>query len=103
MSTKTASTDALAELHNAVAKTLLDLVKDPDLCNAAILGAATKFLKDNNITAIVEDNTALSEMQKKIQERQQRRKFGNVVPLAGEVTDDEAEAAVAQALAMNGS
>jgi hypothetical protein len=73
------------------------------LCNAAILGAATKFLKDNDITCVIEDNTALSEMQKKIQERQAKRKFGNVVPLAGSVTDDEAAAAVEQAIAMNGS
>lgn len=101
---KTASTDKLAELHQAVAATLLDLVSDPELCNAAIIGAATKFLKDNNITAVVEDNSTLTEMQKKIQERQARRKFGgNVVPLEGSVTDDEAAAAVEQAIAMNGS
>nr|WP_254212139.1 hypothetical protein [Burkholderia multivorans] len=102
---KTASADALAELHALVAETFKTLIGDPDLCNAAILGAATKFLKDNNITAVVEDNTALAEMQKKIQEMQARRKQRNVVPLVPqtEVTDDEAQAAVEQAIAMNGS
>jgi hypothetical protein len=95
----------MAELHQAVARTLLALVSDPEACNAAILGAATKFLKDNDITCVIEDNSTLSEMQKKIQERQARRKFGgsNVVPLAGDVSDDEAAAAVEAAIAMNGS
>jgi organic radical activating enzyme len=101
---KTASQDALADLHALIAKTFTDLVGDPDLCNAAILGAATKFLKDNNITAVVEDNKALSEMEKKIQEMQARRKqrASNVVPLVPtpEVTDAEAEAAVEQAYQM---
>lgn len=102
---KTASTESLAELHALVAETFKTLVQDADLCNAAILGAATKFLKDNNITAVVEDNTALSEMQKKIQEMQARRKQRNVVPLVPQstVSDDEAQAAVEQAIAMNGS
>ncbi|KVM61731.1 hypothetical protein WJ58_04010 [Burkholderia ubonensis] len=101
---KTASTESLAELHALVAETFKALVQDADLCNAAILGAATKFLKDNNITAVVEDNTALSEMQKKIQEMQARRKQRNVVPLVPtEVSDDEAQAAVDQAIAMNGA
>jgi hypothetical protein len=100
---KPASASKLAELHEAIAQVMLDLVRDPDMVNAAILGAATKFLKDNNITAVIEDNATLSEMQKKIQERQARRKFGNVVPLAGEVSDAEAAAAVEQAIAMNGS
>jgi hypothetical protein len=100
---KTASAEALGELHALVAQTFASLVADPDLCNAAILGAATKFLKDNSITAVVEDNTALSEMQKKIQEMQDRRKnrTGSVVSIVPPtVTDDEAEAAVAQAVAM---
>ncbi|MEX3785581.1 MULTISPECIES: hypothetical protein [Paraburkholderia] len=103
--TKTASTDKLAELHAMVADTFMELVKDPELCNAAILGAATKFLKDNSITAVVEDNSTLTEMQKKIQERQSKRRFQNVVPLVPDpvVTDDEAQAAVDAAIAMNGS
>ncbi|WP_250865859.1 hypothetical protein [Caballeronia sp. INSB1] len=91
--------------NQRLAETFKTLVGDAELCNAAILGAATKFLKDNNITAVVEDNSALSDMQKKIQEMQARRKQRNVVPMvpASEVTDAEAAAAVEQAIAMNGS
>jgi hypothetical protein len=102
---KTASADALAELHALVATSFSKLVGDEDLCNAAVLSAAAKFLKDNNITAVVEDNTALSEMQKKIQEMQARRKSRTVVPMVptSTVTDDEAAAAVSQAIAMNGA
>lgn len=103
---KTASAEALAELHALVADTFKALVGDAELCNAAILGAATKFLKDNNITAVVEDNKALSEMQKKIQEMQARRKSRTVVPLVPmteAVSDTEAADAIDQAIAMNGS
>lgn len=50
---KTASTDVLAELHNLTALHMLKRLKDePETLSAADLNAITKYLKDNNITAV---------------------------------------------------
>lgn len=67
-----ASTSLLEQLHNAVAAELLERVQNGE-ASAADLGAAIKMLKDNNITAVVEDNAALSELQAKIEARRQKR------------------------------
>lgn len=41
--------------------------------SAAIIAAATKFLKDNNITAVASKDNALGELEKKLAERQQKK------------------------------
>ena len=43
--------DNLKELHNELAKVLLDRVKNPD-AKSADLNVARQFLKDNNIDAV---------------------------------------------------
>ena len=58
-----ASEGALGALHELVASVLKDRLGDKELCTAADINAAIKFLKDNNITATREANKALGELQ----------------------------------------
>lgn len=58
-----ASEGALGALHELVAAVLKDRLGDKELCTAADINAAIKFLKDNNITATREANKALGELQ----------------------------------------
>ncbi|AMM44733.1 hypothetical protein [Xanthomonas phage f30-Xaj] len=58
-----ASEGALGALHELVAKVLKDRLADGELCTAADINAAIKFLKDNNITATREANKALGELE----------------------------------------
>jgi hypothetical protein len=58
-----ASESALGALHELVAQVLGDRLKNDELCTAADINAAIKFLKDNNITASREANKALGELQ----------------------------------------
>lgn len=85
---KATSVAELNELHALVAKSLntritLDLA-DNIPTDAATLGAAIKFLKDNNVTADPADADDLSELRDKLKEQSaaRRRKVGNVVALA---------------------
>lgn len=58
-----ASEGALGALHELVATVLKDRLGNAELCTAADVNAAIKFLKDNNITATREANKALGELQ----------------------------------------
>lgn len=51
----------------------------------ALLTVITKFLKDNDITAVVEESKELSDLDKRLSEKRQRRTVGNVIP----ITDPE--------------
>lgn len=57
-----ATEGALSELHVLVARVLEARLGDSDLCTAADINAAIKFLKDNNITASPEANKHLEEL-----------------------------------------
>ena len=56
-------TGALGALHELVATVLKDRLGNDELCTAADINAAIKFLKDNNITATREANKALGELE----------------------------------------
>lgn len=78
----------LQELHRLVAKSLnqritLDMV-DNIPTDAATLGAAIKFLKDNAVTADPADADDLSELRNKLKEQaaNRRARGSNVVALA---------------------
>jgi len=78
----------LNELHKLITKSLttrieLDLA-DNIPTDAATLGAAIKFLKDNNVSADPADADDLHDLRKKLTEQAQQRraKSGNVVALA---------------------
>lgn len=58
-----ASEGALGALHELVATVLKERLANDELCSAADINAAIKFLKDNNITATREANKALGELQ----------------------------------------
>lgn len=74
MAKKTASEDALGDLHSALAKVLTDAVKngvtvlDKDgnevsvTCPAAVLNAARQFLKDNGIECQPQEHNPLGEL-----------------------------------------
>jgi hypothetical protein len=78
----------LQELHRLVAKSLnqritLDL-EDSIPTDAATLGAAIKFLKDNAVTADPADQDDLADLRNKLKEQaaQRRAKGSNIVSLA---------------------
>ena len=60
-----AKQDKLAELHEAVAKKLLEKVKSED-ASPQDLAVAIKFLKDNCIQADPELNDAVGELKEKV-------------------------------------
>lgn len=67
-----ASTEMMAALHSALAEVLLDSIREKD-CPASVLAVAAKFLKDNDITSVIEDNDAMRELDEKLKERAARR------------------------------
>ena len=78
----------LQDLHRLVAQSLnqrisLD-IQDNIPTDAATLGAAIKFLKDNAVTADPADSDDLSELRNKLKDQaaQRRAKGSNVVALA---------------------
>lgn len=99
----------LSDLHKKVAKVLLNQLESNDKAkyllneynaelpeevleylykqtdaSPALLTVVTKFLKDNNITAVVEEDETLSELDKRLAAKKQRRTVGNVIPIKEE-------------------
>jgi len=70
---------ALSTLHGVVAAELTRRILESE-ASAADIGAAIKFLKDNHITASIEDNQALTDLKHKLNEKLAKRK-GNLVLL----------------------
>ncbi len=91
---KASSVSELNELHSLIAKSLTQRIEqdiqDNIPTDAATLGAAIKFLKDNNVTADPADADDLSELRDKLkaQSEQRRRRVGNVVALASADLDE---------------
>lgn len=93
MGTKNAATEAqLGELHSKVAKVMKRALDVADIAmeryeadesgeliqpevSATLLGAITKFLKDNSISAAPEDSNELSDLQRTLAEKRQRRQL----------------------------
>ena len=84
-----ASTTLLEQLHARVAEELLRRIDDGE-ASAADIGAAIKMLKDNSITAVIEDNSAMSDLQAKIDARRAKRAPATVHtgPLTSSELDD---------------
>ena len=96
MTTRAASESVLGELHRKIAKVMSDTltvvevaqdrylendeaVEPPAQVSAALLSVMVKFLADNSITAAPEESTEMSELEKKLQERKNKRqKVANV-------------------------
>ena len=85
---KAASLADLQELHALIARSLNQRItqdmEDNLPTDAATLGAAIKFLKDNNVTADPADSDDLAELRNKLKEQaaSRRKTVGNVVQLA---------------------
>lgn len=85
---KASTVGELNELHALIAKSLTQrITQDIDdniPTDAATLGAAIKFLKDNNVTADPADSDDLAELRNKLKEQaaSRRKSVGNVVALA---------------------
>lgn len=60
---KPATESQLGSLHELVATVLAQRIANGELCTAADINAAIKFLKDNNITATREASKALGELE----------------------------------------
>lgn len=59
------STKELSALHDLVAKTLSDMIRngvEGEAVSASVLNVARQFLKDNNITADVKSNQGLQSL-----------------------------------------
>lgn len=91
-----ASTTLLERLHSAAAAELLRRIEDGE-ASAADIGAAIKMLKDNNITAVIEDNTDMASLQKKIDERRAKRApTATPAAFSGPLTSSELDTAVSE-------
>lgn len=75
----------LLEFYDELPEEIIGFMEDQCDASPAFLTVVTKFLKDNNITAVVEDSKELSELDKRLAEKRQRRVVGNVIPM----NDDE--------------
>lgn len=99
----------LAELHNKVARQLARQLENADMAlmllhdhrdecpepvieflekcsiaSPALLTIAAKFLKDNDITCLVEDSKEMSDLEKRLAAKKERKAVGNVLPLLPE-------------------
>ena len=85
---KAASLADLQELHSLIARSLNQRItqdmEDGLPTDAATLGAAIKFLKDNNVSADPADADDLSALRDKLKQQAEQRRAGrsNVVKLA---------------------
>ena len=85
---KAASLADLQELHSLIARSLNQRItqdmEDGLPTDAATLGAAIKFLKDNNVSADPADADDLSALRDKLKQQAEQRRAGrsNVVQLA---------------------
>ena len=85
---KAASLADLKDLHSLIARSLNQRIsqdmEDGLPTDAATLGAAIKFLKDNNVSADPADADDLSALRDKLKQQAEQRRTGrsNVVQLA---------------------
>lgn len=73
-------TDAVNDFLDKIEK-FLDTASEP---NPALFQSVTKFLRDNSISADIEDNEEMSELQRVLQKKAARKQISNVVTLHDE-------------------
>lgn len=91
----TATETELGGLHVLVAQVLKDRIANAELCTAADINAAIKFLKDNNIQATREASSALGELQDELHrasespadDEELQRALDNVLAFPGSVSN----------------
>lgn len=88
-----ATSETLGKLHDVLTTQLLDKIEAGE-ATAADMAVARGLLKDNHITCIPAESTAISALEKKLKEREQARKFPRLVSSTpAEVAADVKEAA----------
>lgn len=88
-----ATSETLGSLHEALTKQLLDRINAGE-ATAADMAVARGLLKDNSITCIPKESSAISELEKRLAERDKVRKFPRLVqPSTAEDLAAAAEAA----------
>src|SRR5690606_23441380 len=82
----------LSELHGVVARELTRRINQNE-ASAADIGAAIKFLKDNAITASIEDNDDMQALKDKLEDRARKRSGLRLVKPedTAELSDEEAD------------
>lgn len=73
---QTAQRSQMAELHQLICLALTARIR-AGLWSSGDIAAATKFLKDNNVTADVGDNEALQALRESLERKQQHRRDAN--------------------------
>lgn len=96
-----ATSEVLGKLHDVLTQQLLDKIESGE-ATAADMAVARGLLKDNHITCIPAESTAISALEQRLKEREQKRKFPRLVTSnPDEVAADVAEAA--EFMVANGS
>ena len=83
-----ATVDKLSDLHGVIADELKRRIVEAE-ATSADLSAAIKFLKDNNITASVEDNSQMKDLKDALERRAAARAKKHLAPVATEPTDQD--------------
>ncbi len=73
---QTAQRDQMAELHQLICLALSARIR-AGIWSSGDIAAATKFLKDNNVTADVGDNDALQALRDSLENKQKARRDAN--------------------------
>ena len=69
-----ATESELNNLHGSVCRLLTTHVSDPD-CPPIFTGLAIKFLKDNEITASIADDTDANSLSEALKQKREKRKL----------------------------
>lgn len=76
--------DLPKEVQDWIQETRLHLIKMTRV-SPALIGVITKFLKDNDITAVIEESPEMSDLEQRLAQKKARKIVGNVIP----IKDDE--------------
>jgi hypothetical protein len=79
---------ALMLLHDhrddGLPEPVIEFLEKCSIASPALLTIAAKFLKDNDITCLVEDSKEMSDLEKRLAAKKERKAVGNVLTLLSE-------------------
>lgn len=68
----------LSEFGEDLPTPVIEYLEKQSAASPALLTAVAKFLKDNDITCAVEDSEEMTDLQKRLSQKQKRKSVGNV-------------------------
>lgn len=74
----------LHEHRGELPENVADFLEKCSIASPALLTIAAKFLKDNDITCQVEDSKEMSDLEKRLAAKKERKAVGNVLPIHSE-------------------